>query len=286
MPPDSPLRAVEKACYFVKTRLMLRARLLFLVPLPLLFLGLFSAFTGSGVEMLGRFGGFSLFMLAAWLLVEGQKAQVAYEEREVARPPALPRKILASLTTGAAVAVTSLFGFEPILNEPDTAGLFALLATVLHSFSFGIDPLKAKGLSGIPDYDATRLVEILELGERLIAETRQAARRFSSRTLQRQVDGLLEEARAVLRTMENDPRELPRSRKFMAVYLQGARDATVKLAALDQLERHPENVRDYEHLLQDLRQQFLRQKQALLVNDRNALEVELDVLRERIKREK
>lgn len=281
----TPEELLRKARHFVKTRLMLRVRAMFLVPIPLLFMGLYSAITGSAIEMAGRFGGFALFMAAAWLLMEGHKAQHAYEAREVAKPPAIPRKLFAAITTGIAVAVTSLFGFLPLLNEPVTAAVYAVLASVLHLISFGLDPMKAKGLQGYSKQDANRLLAALEQGERLLDETLTAAATFPDRRLQQKVLQLVEQARAVFRAIEKDPRDLQRSRKFMAVYLQGARDATVKLAHLKNQNPALREYSDYEQLLNDLHQHFIRQQQNLLRNDRTELDVEVEVLRERIKQE-
>lgn len=281
----SPDALLQQARHFVKTRLMLRTRAMFLVPIPLLFMGLYSAFTGSAIEMIGRFGGLALFLAAAWLLLEGQQAQHAYEARDVAKPPAIPRKLFASITTGLAVAVTGLFGFLPLMNDPLTTTVYALLATVLHSISFGLDPMQAKGLRGYSKQDAERLLIALERGERLLDETLAAAATFPNRRLQQKVAQLVDQARAVFRAIEKDPRDLQRSRKFMAVYLQGARDATIKLAHLKSHSPDLQEYADYERLLADLQQQFIRQQQNLLRNDRSELDVEVEVLRERIKQE-
>jgi 5-bromo-4-chloroindolyl phosphate hydrolysis protein len=282
---QTPEQLLRRARHFVRTRLMLRTRAMFLVPIPLMFMGLYSAITGSAIEMAGRFGGFALFMLAAWMLMQGQKAQHAYEARDVAKPPVLPRKLLASLLTGSAVAVTSLFGFLPLLNEPVTAAVYAIVATLLHSICFGLDPMRAKGLHGYSRQDANRLLQALERGEQLMEETLAAANTFPNRRLQQQVARLVEEARAVFRAIEKDPRDLQRSRKFMAVYLQGARDATVKLAHLKTHNPALQEYADYERLLTDLQQQFIRQRNSLLLNDRTELDVEVEVLRDRIKQE-
>lgn len=277
---------LRKANRFVKTRLMLRERFMFLLPQPLLFMGLFSAASGSAVEMAGRFGGFSLFMLSAWFLLQGQKARHAYDARDIAKPPLIPRKLFAALLTGAGVAVTSLFGFLPTLNAPATTAVYALLATVLQMIAFGFDPMSSKGLQGYSRKEANRLLQSLEQGERLMQETLEAASRFPNRHLQRRVAQLVQQARAVFRAIEKDPRDLPRSRKFMAVYLQGARDATVKLAQLKAINPDLREYADYERLLTDLEQHFIQQQQTLLLNDRTELDVEVEVLRDRIRQER
>ncbi len=275
---------LKKARHFVNTRLLLRARLMFLVPVPLLFMGLYSAVTGSAVEMMGRFTGFALLMAAAWLQVDGQIAKHAYDEREIARPPAIPRKLFAAVLTTLAMVITAGLGFVPVFNDPVTIAVYAAVIFLFYLFSFGLDPMRAKGLRGYSPKEAERLLQALEQGERLMSETMLAADRFANRSLQHQVRQLVEEARGVFRAIEKDPRDLPRARKFMAVYLQGAHDATLKLAKLK--SHHPtQEYDDYQRLLVDLRQHFSKQKAALLQNDRTELDVEVEVLRDRIKQE-
>src|SRR5690606_23717773 len=53
---QTPEQLLRRARHFVRTRLMLRTRAMFLVPVPLMFMGLYSAITGSAIEMAGRFG--------------------------------------------------------------------------------------------------------------------------------------------------------------------------------------------------------------------------------------
>lgn len=284
-PPDPVASTLRRARHFINTRLLLRARTLFLVPIPLFFMGLWSTFSGEALEMLGRFGGFSLFMVAAWMLIQGQKAQHAYEARAVAKPPAIPRKLFASLLTGSAVAVTSLFGFTPIMNDPASAAIFSLMAILMHSISFGLDPMRAKGLKGYSEYDANRLLEALEKGERLLDETLTASSRLPDRSLQHHVERLVDEARQMFRAIEQDPRDLSRARKFMSVYLQGTRDATVKLARLSAKDRNTTASHEYQQLLYDLEDRFIRQKESLMLNDRTDLDVEVEVLRERLNQE-
>ena len=48
---------------------------------------------------------FGLLILAAWLTREGIIAQEAYDARKIARRPAMPRKIVASLLTGIGLAI-------------------------------------------------------------------------------------------------------------------------------------------------------------------------------------
>ena len=89
----------------------------------------------------------------------------------------------------------------------------------------------------------------------------------------------------MFRTIENDPRDLTAARKYLSVYLMGARDATVKFADIYARSRDAGARADYIALLDDLEANFTGKTQKLLIEDRSDLTVEIDVLRERLARE-
>ena len=65
----------------------------------------------------------------------------------------------------------------------------------------------------------------------------------------------------------------------------GARDATVKFADIYARTRDAQARADYAALLDDLEQNFDARTQSLLLDDRSDLNIEIDVLRERLQRE-
>ncbi len=115
-----------------------RTNLLFVPPVVLVFTSL----SGGAVNLTLGLTAAGLLALAAWLLREGLRAEAAYQARKVARRPAFPRKMAASLLTGIGVAVAA-YRTEPGLLAPL---LFGGVATVLHGLAFGIDPLRDKGM--------------------------------------------------------------------------------------------------------------------------------------------
>lgn len=259
-----------------------RTTLLFFAPMPLLFRALGDIRQGDATGMVLSLAALAVLLLAAWLLRDGQKAQADYDARQIARPPAIPRKIFASVLSGLGVAIAavggSMFGLFPAI----ALGVVAALA---HSFSFGIDPMRKKGLTGVDEFETDRVARAVEEAEQLLKQTHDAALRIGDRGLEARVERLCASAREVLRSVEKDPRDLSRSRKFMSVYLMGARDATAKFADVYSRSRSAEARRDYEALLGDLEQSFAAQRDILLVEDRTDLDIEIEVLRERLQRE-
>ena len=260
----------------------IRAKLLFLVPLPLLFSGIGALKAGDGTGIIYNWGALAALFLAAWLLRDGLQAEEEYNARKVARPPAIPRKIFASALTGTGVALAAFGGAHVALFS---SLVFGVAAAVAHSLSFGIDPLRSKGLEGFDTFETDRVAKAVDRAEKLLAETISASKRFNDRKLEGRVENIASAARDMFRTVEEDPRDMVRARKFMGVYLKGARDATIKFADIYARNREPAARADYEALLTDLETSFTAHREVLLLDDRSDLDIEIQVLRDRLKQE-
>jgi hypothetical protein len=263
-------------------RVSLRARMLFLLPLPLLFAGLGAIGRGSAAEMIGELGGFAGLTLSAWLLNEGLRAEEAYDARAVARPPAIPRKLFAAAATTASVV---LAGIGSLGQAPVEALAFGVVAGGAQLLAFGLDPMRKKGLAGVDDFETERVARAIDRAEALVKETTDAAARLGDRRLEGRIDRLGDQARAVFRQIEQDPRDLSRARTFLSVYLLGLRDATVKFAEIWSRSRDAAARQKYEALLSDLETSFATHRSQLLLEDRSDLDVEIEVLRERLQQD-
>lgn len=260
-----------------RSRAGFRLNLLFFAPLPFLVTAFFEAPVGLAID----FAAFGCLALAAWLTREGLLAQEAYEARKVARRPAIPRKLFGSVLTGAGLF---LGGFAPeagLLNPL----IFAVLGFVLHFFAFGPDPMRDKGMAGIDSHQSNRVARVVDEAERHLAAMTDAIGRTGERSLEARVERFQATAREMFRTVEADPRDLVAARRYLGVYLLGARDATAQFAELWARSRDGKARADYEALLDDLERNFTARTAALLEDDRSALDIEIEVLRERLQRE-
>ncbi len=259
-----------------RTRVGGRVNALFVVPLP--FAGM--AFFQGSFGLVGYLAAFAVLILAAWMTREGEIAHEAYEARKVARRPAMPRKIFGSFFTGVGLAIAGFVGHGLI-----DAAIFGVLGAVLHSAAFGFDPLKDKGAEGIDQFQQDRVARVVEEAEAHLAAMSDAIRRAEDRKLEARVDRFQSIARDLFRTVEEDPRDLTAARKFLGVYLMGARDATVKFADIYARSQNAQARADYEVLLDDLETNFAARTQKLLSDDNSDLNVEIETLRDRLARE-
>jgi len=261
----------------VRTRAGGRVNLLFLAPLPLVW----AAFTSGPVGLATNLAALGLLLLAAWLTREGLLAQEAYEARKVARRPAFPRKMAGSVATGAGLALAGLAAGG---GMPAPA-IYAVAGTILHGLAFGLDPLTDKGMEGIDRFQTERVARVVDKAETYLREMREAAKGAGDRQAEDRVARFQASVREMLRTVEADPRDLTAARRYLSVYLMGARDATVKFADLYARSRDTAARRDFFALLSDLEENFTAKTRDLLSDDTAGLEVEIEVLRERLKRE-
>jgi hypothetical protein len=246
--------------------------------LPFLFLG--PLFGGSQASLLQSFAAAGLMLGAAFLTREGIKAQQAYDARKVARRPAVPRKIFASVLAGGALTIGAMSSAGLMFPV-----LFGLIGAALHLGAFGPDPLKDKGAEGIDQFQTDRVAKAVDEGEAYLRAMADAILRAGDRQIEARVDRFAAQARGLFRAIENDPGDLTAARKYLSVYLMGARDATVKFADLYRQNRDAKARADYEALLADLETTFAEKSKAFLANNHTDLDIEIAVLRDRLKLE-
>ena len=261
----------------LRTRADSRLRILFFAPIVILI----NAFRVSPSQLIPGLAAFGILILAAWLTQTGAAAQTAYNARKVARKPAIPRKLFATALTFLGLTVAGTMS-QPTLLLP--LG-FGLAGAILHFIAFGPDPLRNKGMDSVDDFQNQRVATAVDEGEKYLTAMKDAILRAGDRKLESRVDQFSLTARSMFRTVESDPRDLTAARKYIGVYLMGARDATAKFAD-HYANSHDASARTaYEALLDDLESHFTTHTRALMNDGRADMDIEIDVLRERLARE-
>ena len=223
----------------------------------------------------------AILTLAAWLLRDGLRATAAYDARTIARRPALPRKMLASALTGVGVTLAAYTGDSEIFGSV----LYGIAALGLHVAAFGIDPLKDKRMEGVDVYQQDRVARVVDEAEEYLAAITTHAASLNDRALDTRVAGFTAAARRMIRTVEEDPRDLTEARRYLGVYLMGARDATVKFVEVVKKGPDAQARIDYEALLTDLEQNFASRTAKMLEGGKADMDIEIKVLRDRLQRE-
>ncbi|WP_298843462.1 5-bromo-4-chloroindolyl phosphate hydrolysis family protein [uncultured Roseobacter sp.] len=254
-----------------------RANLMFLPAIVLLFTAIFNGALGLATGVAGA----GVLSLGAWLLRGGLQAEAAWHARKVARRPAVPRKILAALLAGAGIALGAFSHGAGIT----AAVLFGAVVTGLHFAAFGADPLSDKGMEGIDTFQQDRVARVVDEAEDHLRAMNDALKRAADRDVNARMEQFQAAARRLIATVEDDPRDLTAARKYLGVYLMGARDASAKFADIYARSRDVQAKTDYLVLLDDMEKNFAARTETLLLDDQTDLTVEIEVLRDRLKRE-
>ncbi|MDG1469964.1 MAG: 5-bromo-4-chloroindolyl phosphate hydrolysis family protein [Ascidiaceihabitans sp.] len=254
-----------------------KANLLFIPAIPMVFMSLNDGAIGLTVGLISA----GILTLAAWLLRGGLQAEAEYNARRVARRPALPRKVISSVLTGVGIALAA-YRSEPGLVAPI---LYGAAAMGLHMAAFGFDPMKSKGMEGVDTFQQDRVARVVDEAERHLGAMNDAMLRAGDRQMEQRLEAFQLKARDLIRTVEEDPRDLTAARKYLGVYLMGARDATIKFADVYSRTKDAKARTDYAALLDDLSTNFDARTKKLLLDDRSDLNIEIDVLRDRLQRE-
>ena len=254
-----------------------RSNLLFIPGIVLVFTSLNDGAQGLALGLVAA----AALTGAALMLREGVKAEAAYRARKVAERPALPRKMIASALTGIGVALAAY------KNDPGVmaAVLYGAAAIGLHVSAFGIDPLTSKGMEGVDSFQKDRVARVVDEAEKHLTAMSAAIVRTRDRQATERLEQFQTTARTLIRTVEEDPRDLAGARKYLSVYLQGARDATIKFADIFANTQDAQAKADYLILLDDLDKNFAARTQKSLLDDKTDLTIEIDVLRERLSQE-
>ncbi len=254
-----------------------RSNVMFVPPIVLAAMSLNDGAIGLATGLVGA----GALLLGAWLLRDGLRAQAAYDERRVSRRPGIPRKIFAAAFCGIGAAI-AVYKNDPGLIAPM---IFGAAAAVLHIGAFGLDPLKDKGMEGIDTFQQDRVAKVVDEAEAHLNAMSDAIKRAGDRQVEARVERLQIKVREMIRTVEEDPRDLAGARKFLGVYLMGARDASVKFADVYSRTQDRGAKSDYMMLLTDLEESFGKKTEKLLLDNNADLTVEIDVLRDRLQRE-
>ena len=255
----------------------LRANLMFAPPVILLA----TSFGGGALSLATGLIGAGALGLGAWLLRGGLRAEAEFNDRRVARRPALPRKLLAAILTGLGAAIAA-YTHAPARAAPV---IYGAVAGALHLAAFGLDPMRSKGMEGIDTFQQDRVARAVTEAETHLAAMRDAILRAGDRRLETRVEQFQDTVRRLFRTVEDDPRDLSAARRYLGVYLMGARDASIRFADIYARTRDDSARRDYLALLDDLERNFAARTEKMLLDDRSDLTVEIDVLRDRLQRE-
>lgn len=264
-----------------KVRYKVKGIMLFIVPFPIFIAALLDLINGNIIETLVNALAFTGFMIAALVARKGFYAEGEYHRRTITKAPSVPFKTVAALFLSISVGFTAWLSI-------DSFGLIQSLAFAITSFIgfalyYGLDPRKDKTESLAFGITAEEVIETLEAAELKIADIDQARRKIHDLQLNEKLRNIVSKARKVLQNIEQNPETLDRSRRFLTVYLDGAKRVTESYAKTQTgsatIANHSMAYEtDFSNVLDAIEETIAQQEQKLLKDDQFDLDVQIQVL--------
>jgi len=255
--------------------------MLYLLPLPLAVAAAWDLIGGDFGDLVRASAFFLLFMLGATANRQGLLNEARLAERRLTRGIRVPCKTIGAVLVALASGLTAYWGIGHGLAMSVGYAVAALLGCF---FAYGFDSLGAKGPVGA-DADHARAAVALDEAYPRLGRFEANNRLIRDREINERVHGILDWARKVLSEIENDPRDVRLARKFLKVYLEGAEQVTERFAKLEKEPLSAELEHSFRTLLVDMENVFAEQHEKLLENDILDLDVQIEVLTARLRRE-
>lgn len=262
-----------------------RGWLLYLLPLPLLPATVVALASGHTVAALARAAAFALAMLAATLIRKGIRLdQEGKQRRFKRRASTIPYRMI-----GAGVITLSMFilAYWGIFNDYGLieSVLFAL-ATLLGTYLYyDFDPARKDPEVAAVGITTEELIELLDEAEDRIASIERASKEIKNVEFKDRLRRIVREARAILDTIEEDPTDARRARKFLKVYLDGAKQVTEGYAKAHRNDANPVLEDNFRRVLTTIETVVAEQQEKLRENNVSDLDVNIEVLQMQLEKE-
>lgn len=263
----------------------LKGILLYFLPFPALIAGIISLVRGNIGDTLVTGGAFAAYMVAAHIARHGFKLEGEYKRRQIAKAPRTPFKTVAAIFIAVTTALLAKFGASYSIPAAMVLGAAAFLGFALY---YGLDPRKDKS-GNISGYGVSveEVLEALDAAEVRLKAIDNANRKINNPDYHQSLNRITSKAREILGSIEEDPTRLSRARKFLKVYLDGAKKVTegyVK-SSTNHIGTTAALETDFSNVLNSIEETFEEQHTKLLSNDNFDLDVQIEVLEQQLKRE-
>lgn len=259
-----------------------KARLLWLLPLPLIPATVIALASGQFTALVANAGAYGLFLAGAMLARRGFQQEASQGQQRFQTAARWPFKTLGGLTVALATAWTAWAGAG---HGPPIALAFGAGAFAAFVLLYGLDPRRQAVVVASRDGNARYVTAALQQAERKILAIEQAGGRIRQPELNQRLTRIVGLARDILSEIARDPRDVRRARKFLNTYLDGAQRVVSGYAeAHADGQTHPLEA-NFRRILVTIEEVFGQQHQRLLDHDLRDLDVQMEVLETQLRRE-
>lgn len=257
--------------------------LVYLLALPLLPAAIKSLMSGSLFKTLAFGGGFFLAMVAATMIRRGLKIEAESSRRRIVRRTStIPYKMTGAGLLAAALFLVAWLGGLYGLFESILFGAAAFVGSYLY---YGFDPSRKNPNVAAIGITSEELLGLIEEGEGKIAQIEQSRKDIRNPEFRDRLRNITRGAQDIIDSIEDDPTDARKARKFLKVYLDGAQQVTEGYARIHRDEDSPELEDNFRRVLGTIETVIEEQKQKLAQNNLTDLDVQIEVLQMQIEKE-
>lgn len=268
-----------------KPAVLWRGILLYLLPLPLLPAALFSLMDGDSLEALAQIAGFALVMCAATLIRKGIRLDNEARKRRLRRRASTVRyRMIGAVLVALGMFVVAWLGIPGRYGLIDSV-LFAGIALLGCYLYYDFDPARKDPDVAAVGITTEELIELLDEAEERISGIESASRDIHNIEFKDRLRRIVKEARDILDTIEKDPVDARRARKFLKVYLDGAQQVTEGYARTHKVDEAHALEDNFRRVLTTIETVIAEQQLKLQENNLSDLDVNMEVLQMQLEKE-
>jgi len=268
-----------------KPAVLWRGFLLYLLPLPLLPATFMALGGGELVAALARATGFVMFMIAATLIRQGIRLDNEAKKRRLRRRASTVRyRLIGAALASAGIFLVAWLGITDKYSLIESV-LYALAVLLGCYLYYDFDPARKDPEIAAVGITTEELVELLDEAEGRIERIEQASRQIHNVEFKDRLRRIVKEARIILDTIEKDPVDARRARKFLKVYLEGAQQVTEGYARTHTKDEKHALEDNFRRVLTTIETVIAEQQLKLAENNLSDLDVNIEVLQMQLEKE-
>ncbi len=279
------MAAVTRIESDTKPKVLWRGFMLYLLALPLLPAAFFSLMDGNLVEAIARAAGLMLTMSAATLIRKGIRLDNEARKRRLRRRAStIQYRMIGAGLAAVGVFIVAWLGLADrySLLESVLYGLAVLLGCYLY---YDFDPARRDPEIAAVGITTEELIDLLDEAEGRLQSIEQSSRLIHNIEFKDRLRRIVKEARDILDTIENDPIDARRARKFLKVYLDGAQQVTEGYARTHKEGETHELEDNFRRVLTTIETVVAEQQVKLKENNLSDLDVNIEVLQMQLEKE-
>ncbi len=256
-----------------------KGKLLYIFLIPLFLSVTIALFQTSIKAFLLNIVSFSLFLVVVYVAKKGFLQEEMYNQNTFSKAPSIPYKTLGGYLLGGATFFTAFIAGEQTLIK---SAFLALISIVGYYLYYGFDPKKDK-FENLGDISAEFVLETINEAKTKLALVENDMREIKDMLLHEKLNIAVDKAKKILQTIQEDPKDVRVSRKFLIVYIDGIAKVTNAYTDLEESSIDTKTKKKLHKLMDDVEQRFDKEIIRLKGNNHFDLDVHIDVLKEQIK---